>query len=118
MKKVLVGLAILSSLSLSGCPGLGIGTGTEKNTLVIHNHDYDQNSIESISVVRVPDECSDDKPVGVNLLPAPLVFNGTFNVEDLENGRYYCVAEGQNTEFGYVTLSGGTVTEWYVQDIK
>lgn len=119
MKKVLWVLVVVSPFVLTGCPELGLGT--RLNTLVIHNQDSEYKLIDFISVVRVPDECSRDEPEGINLLPEPIVYGETFQIKNLEDGRYYCFAENRsslyNSESGYVTLSGGTQTDWYVTDL-
>ena len=57
MKKVIIVLAVLSSLVLCGCPEWGVDPiGNDMNTLVVHNQEEDYYSIGSVSVVRVPDE--------------------------------------------------------------
>lgn len=117
MKKVIMVFAVLSPLVLSGCPEWGVDPiGNDTNTLVVHNQDYNQKDINFVSVVLVPDECSNDKPGGINLLPEPIPYGGTFKIENLADGRYYCIARGGDSESGYVTLAGGIVTNWYVQD--
>ncbi len=122
MKKVILVLAVLSPLVLSGCPEWGVNPiGNDMNTLVVHNQDDDdQEDIGFVSVVLVPDECSNDKPQGINLLPEPIPYGGTYAIKNLADGRYYCKAEAVTvwTEVGYVTLAGGTVTNWYVQSVK
>ncbi len=122
MKKVIIVLAVLSPLVLSGCPEWGVDPiGNDMNTLVVHNQDEEQVDIKSVSVVLVPDECSNSTPAGINLLPEPIPYGGTFKIKNLADGRYYCSAYGHvpNSGYvdrkGYVTLAGGTETNWYVQ---
>lgn len=120
MKKIVLVLAALSTLVLSGCPKWGTTPGNEMNTLVVHNQDdFGPDDIVFLSIVLVPDECSNDKPLGINLLPEPIPHGGTFTFKNLADGRYYCKAQSDDSaETGYVTLAGGTVTDWYVHSVK
>lgn len=115
-----LGIALLLS---SGCPELGIENPiAEGNTLVVHNllSSYTDNDgvvherdISFLSIILVPDECSDDRPRGINLLPSAIPQEGTFVVDGLADGRYWCQTEEDRS--GYVTLSGGNTTDWYVR---
>jgi len=111
MKKVLLFvISVMAIASLSGCPVLGIG-----NKLVVHNN-WTNWDLTFLSVVRVPDECSSQKPVGINLLPEPVKPGESFTVEDLSDGRYYCSRTSTGSNGGYVDLAGGVSVDWYIAD--
>ena len=128
MKEGILVLALLGMVMLSGCTELGIenpiATG---NTLVVHNqYSWTDNegvlhqpAMPFLSVVKVSDECADDKPCGINLLPEPLPFGEHYSIDGLADGKYYCqIGSGcwsSSEESGYVTLSGGNTTDWYVR---
>lgn len=116
MKHLIACVALLCLLT--GCPQIELATG---NTLVVNNQDYMAGMLFRLSVVRVPDECSSDMPVGVNLLSEPVPANGIFKLSNLPDGRYFCQAllwsedcYGEGYEEGYVTLAGGTTINWYI----
>lgn len=112
----------LTLIALTGCPALGVPDPTlpDSNTLIVHNNSG--KPIFFLSAVRVPDECSMQKPDGVNLIPADLEDGKMFSVKNLSDGRYYCYAGNQKRNDGsvvypiegYVTLIGGTSVDWYV----
>jgi len=127
-----------ATAALSGCPALGIGGNPTLGEIVVHN-DFSEGrnpTIESLSVVRVADECSDQELRGINLLPAPLAIGQSFTVKDLPEGRYYCIADYDydctftdydangkpytnygrcdSRERGYVTVAAGGSVDWYV----
>jgi hypothetical protein len=106
MKKMLVFvIAFLALTSLPGCPILVTG-----NQLVVHNQkDYD---LQFLSVIRVPDECSTQKPTGINLLAETIKPGESFTVKELPDGRYFCTTTGGHQ--GYVDLAGGVSADWYV----
>lgn len=129
MKNVILALVLGTTLVLaSGCPELGIENPVDEgNALVVHNqYDWvdDQGVVHEVecnflSVVMVSDECSEDRPCGINLLPSPMEFGDSFEVTGLGDGKYYCqIGSGcasSAAKTGYVTLSGGNTTDWYVR---
>ncbi len=118
MKKLAVVAVLIAVASVvTGCPTLGIPN-PNGNTLVVHNQ-MGRTAI-MLSVVRVPDECSTQKPSGINLLPAPLENAKSFTVKDLPDGKYYCglvwYLDGNlwdGASEGYATLVNGRTVDWY-----
>ena len=112
---IAIAVTIFAMTALTGCPGMN--PLDKSNTIVLHN-DYE--TLLAVSVVRVPDECSTQKPEGINLLPEPLEVGDTFKVDGLDDGRYYCRASRESdfglARTGYVTLSGGKMVDWYVTE--
>ena len=111
-----------ATVGLAGCPALGIGGNSTLGKIVVHNDGSAQYNerITSLSAVHVPDECSDQKPKGVNLIPEPILIGQSFTIADLPEGRYYCKADvyytgGDYTTTGYVTVAAGGTVDWYVQ---
>ncbi len=118
-----------ATLTLSGCPALGIGGNPTLGKIVVHNNYAGEHnvSIIELSAVRVPDECSNQTPEGVNLLPEPIVVGDSYTVKDLPEGRYYCRASGMYdcddpydgrcgySDSGYVTVAAGGTVDWYFQ---
>ena len=103
-----------ATVALSGCPALGIG-GEKTNEVIVHNQmGYD---VFILNVVQVGDECSNDKPEGLNLLPQPLAREDSYTVENLPDGRYYCKVStrGYSAAEGYVTLFGGMSVDWFAR---
>lgn len=118
MKKLTLVLVILGMIMLSGCPELGIENPVAQgNTLVVHNNV--EVDLVFLSVVKVLDECAEERPRGINLMPDTLSFGESFTLDELDDGRYYChiarYSNGDGSLTGYVTLSGGNTTDWYVQ---
>jgi hypothetical protein len=118
----------VATAGLSGCPALGIGGKAVLGKIVVHNNfkGDDFESIISVSAVRVPDECSNQEPKGVNILPEAIPAGKLFEVSDLPEGRYYCECsvlyyvrtnhtEGHRIENGYLTIAAGGTADWYVQ---
>ena len=111
-KEILLIVVVMVLVGLSGCPLLGIG-GDTGNKLVVHNQR--DIAIPFLSAVRVSDECSLQKPNGVNLLPEPIEPGKSFTINNLPDGRYYCEQPDSDGDSGvYVTLGGGKATDWYV----
>lgn len=144
MKKMVAVLVLaVAMVALAGCPSLGIPNPTG-NTLVVHNNKKETEThrnyeISQLTVVRVPDECSDSKPTGINQLPEDITVGKKFSLLGLDDGRYWCRAEyrwesyykpsamadpnyGKPLDWypqfavksGYVTLSGGNVVDWFL----
>lgn len=135
MKKMVAVLVLaVAMVALAGCPSLGIPNPTG-NTLVVHNNAKETETLRGyevyqLSVVRVPDECSDSKPTGINQLSEVIPMGRNFSLSGLDDGRYWCWAkynyeyfneyfgqewrEDNSTVTGYVTLSGGNVVDWFL----
>lgn len=118
----------VAAFALSGCPALGIGRYSNLGKIVVHNDGTGEHNerITRLSAVRVADECSDQKPEGVNLLPEPILIRQSFTIEDLPEGRHFCETvvryfntreqiESDYTSRGFVTVAAGGTANWYVQ---
>ncbi|NLO33846.1 MAG: hypothetical protein GX117_10910 [Candidatus Hydrogenedentes bacterium] len=117
MKKVMVLVVVGLCLGLlSGCWQQG------KASFVVHNmresFDEEDNDLAFLSLVKVADECAYQTPEGVNLLPKPIPYNGTFKMSGLDAGTYYCIVYTWDRDWddrGFVTLSERQTTHWYVK---
>lgn len=136
MKKVALVLCVVSMcVGLAGCPLLGIGSG---NKLVVHNNAVETATsknyeVYELTVVRVSDECSDDKPTGINQISERIKMGDSLPLKGLDDGKYWCEAKywhkaygvqyagsperwysSDGSKMGYVTLSGGGSVDWYL----
>lgn len=104
-----------ATVALSGCPALGIGKEPTLGKIVVHNQA--EADISFLSLVLVPDECSNQHPDGVNLLPEPIAVGGSFAVDDLAPGRYYghVTGRGELEDVGYISVAAGATVDWYAR---
>ena len=109
-------LLVATMIGFAGCPQ----TEPKLNSLTVHNNL--ETTITYLSVVRVGDVGS---KVGINLLPEPIPHGGTFDLNDLIDGKYDLTV----TTEGYIwkaersrsfqqTFEGGKHYDWYVNRSK